>query len=183
MAAGDFAVGAAAPHRIALRSAQSVKMSFSDKTACQVSPDSLTAIENLLMPHINTLTDEQQSFIEYTTAVNMLAYARGCVELKRMLPSNKREDCLRVLKRLLDELSDDEAVIDTLRVLNSLQYNKAQLQASQLGPVLQTLSHGAEKVAAEAQQVLQQYQDVSRSVFGRQWYLSEECQALPVHCV
>jgi hypothetical protein len=126
MAAGDFAVGAAAPHRIALRSAQSVKMSFSDKTACQVSPDSLTAIENLLMPHINTLTDEQQSFSEYT---------------------------------------------------------KAQLQASQLGPVLQTLSHGAEKVAAEAQQVLQQYQDVSRSVFGRQWYLSEECQALPVHCV
>lgn len=153
MAEGGMAAGATVPHRSALGSAQSVKMCFTDKTACQVSP-SLTAVENLLSP-INTLTDEQQSFTDHTTAVHMLAYARG---LKRMLPRNKREDCLRVLKRLLHDLSDDEALADTLRVLNSLQYNKAQLQANKLGPVLHTLSHGAEEVAAEAQQALQQFQ-------------------------
>ncbi len=180
MAEGDVAAGARVPHRSALRSAQSVRMCFTDKTACQVSP----SVEDLLMPHIDTVTDEEQPFRDYTTAVNMLAYARDAVELKRLLPSNKREGCLRVLKRLLHELPDDEeALADTLRVLNSLQYNKAQLQANQLRPVLQTLSgHCAEAVAAEALQALQQFQDVPRSVFGRHWYLSEECQALSVHC-
>lgn len=178
MAASDVSAGATVPDRSALRSAQSVRLCFTDKTACQVSP----SVEDLLVPHINALTNEQQPFTDCTTAVNMLAYARDYVELKRMLPRTKREDCLRVLKRLLHELSDDEeALADTLRVLNSLQYNKAQLQANQLGPVLQTLSgHGAGAVAAEAQQALQQFQDVPRSVFGRQWYLSEERQALPV---
>ncbi|DBA80717.1 TPA: hypothetical protein ACH3X1_007949 [Trebouxia sp. C0004] len=122
MAADDAAVGAASPHRSALGRAQSVKMCFPDKTACQ-----------------------------------------GCVELKRLVPSNKREDCLRVLKRLLDELSDDEVIRDTLRVLTSLQYDKTQLRASRLGPTLQTLSDGAEEVAPEAQQVLQQCHGVSKS--------------------
>ncbi len=173
MAADDVAVGVASPHRSALGRAQSVEMCFPDKTACQVSP-SLTALEQLLLPHVNTLTKAQQPFTDYKRAVNVLADSRGCVELKRMLPSNKRDDCLRVLQRLLEDFSDDEAIKDTLRVLNSLQYDKTQLRASRLGPILQTLSRRkeAKEVAAEAQEVLQQYHGVSRSVFVRRLYLS-----------
>jgi hypothetical protein len=179
MAADDVAVGAASPHRSALGRAQSVDLGFPDNTAYQVSP-SLAASEPLLLLHMNTLTKAQQPFTDYKTAVNVLASSRDCVELKRLLPSNKRDDCLRVIKRLLDNLKDDEAIKDTLCVLDSLQYDKTQLRASRLGPVLQTLS-GAEAVAAEAQQLLLQFQDVPRSVFGRHWYLSEDCRGLPVH--
>ena len=182
MAADDVAAGAASPHRSALGRAQSlgesVEMAIPDSTACQVSPR-LAASKPLLLSHMNILTKAQQPFTDYKKAVNVLASLRGCVELKRLLPSNKRDDCLRVIKRLLGNLEDDDAIKDTLRVLDSLQYDKTQLRASRLGPVLQTLSgHGAEAVAAEALQVLQQFQDVPRSAFGRRWYLSEECQAL-----
>ena len=195
MAADNVAVGAASPHRSALGRAQGVERSCPDKTACQGSP-SLTASEQRLLPHMQTLTNAQQPFTDYVRAVNVLASSRGRVELKRLLPSSKRDDCLRVLKRLLDNLSDYEAIKDTLRVLFSLQYDETQLWASRLGPVLQSLSQAVEEVAAEPQEVaaesqevaaepqemLQQYHGVSRSVFGRQLYLSEECQALSVHC-
>ena len=181
MSADDVAVRAASPDRSALGRAQSVEMGVPNETARQVSP-SLAAIESLLLPHMFTLTKAQQSFRDYTRAVNVLASSRGTVELKRLLPSSKRDDCLQVIKRLLDNLKDDEAIQSTLRVLDSLQYDKTQLQASRLGPVLQKLSgHGAETVAAEARQALQQFQDAPRSVFGRHWYLSEDCQALPKH--
>ena len=140
----------------------------------QVSP-SLTALEELLLPHMDTLTKAQQPFTDYNKAGNVLASSRGSVELKRLLSKSKRDDCLRILKRLLDNLSDPGATKDTLRVLYSLQYDKTQLRASRLGPVLQTLSREAEEVTAEDQEVLQQNYGVSRSVFGRQWYLIEYC--------
>ena len=106
-------------------------------------------------------------------AVKVLAYSRDCVELKRLLPSNKRDDCLHVLKRLLEEFSDEDTIQATRRVPHSLQHIKAELRASRLGPILKTLSHEAEKVAAEPQGVFQQYHGMSRLVFGRQLCLSE----------
>ena len=181
MSADDVAERAASPDRSALGRAQSVEMGVPNETGCQVSP-SLAAIESLLLPHMFTLPKAQQPFRDYRRAVNVLASSRGTVELKRLLPSSKRDDCLQVIERLLDNLKDDEAIQSTLRVLDSLQYDKTQLQASRLGPVLQKLSgHGAETVAAEARQALQQFQDAPRSIFGRHWYVSEDCQALPVH--
>ena len=162
MAANDVAVGAASPHHSGFGHAPSMKMDFPDKE-----------LEQLLLPHMNTLTKAQESFTDYKMAVKLLAYSRVCVELKRLLPSNKRDDCLHVLKRLLEEFSDEETIQATRRVLHSLQYNKTELRASRLGPILKTLGHEAEEVAAEPQEVFQQYHGESRSVFGRQLYLSD----------